>query len=97
MAIQKDGSYFWANTGVSLVLDATGKPKHTLAVINDICDRKYAELALQESENRDRKVVEAQTDFILRSRPDTTITFANQSLCQVLDLTTEEIIGREFV
>lgn len=45
--LRKDGSYFWSSTGVSLVRDGDGKPKHTLAVIRDISDRKRAEAALQ--------------------------------------------------
>ena len=100
--------WFWqwriiTPSGKTTWLEAAGSPQlqengdivwDTLII--DVSDRKSAELALEESENRYRKVVEAQTDFILRSLPDTTITFANQSLCQVLGVTTEEIIGRKW-
>ncbi|MGF1534968.1 MAG: PAS domain S-box protein, partial [Elainellaceae cyanobacterium] len=41
--IRRDGSCFWSATGVSVVCDAAGQPKHTLAVIRDISDRKQAE------------------------------------------------------
>ncbi|MBE9032881.1 PAS domain S-box protein [filamentous cyanobacterium LEGE 11480] len=44
---RKDGSWFWSNTGISLVRDNTGKPQQTLAVIRDITDRKQAEMQLQ--------------------------------------------------
>ena len=37
--LRKDGSFFWSNTGVSVVRDVLGKPKHTLSVIRDISDR----------------------------------------------------------
>ncbi|MEM9487237.1 MAG: EAL domain-containing protein [Cyanobacteria bacterium P01_F01_bin.116] len=43
----KDGSYFWANTGVSIVRDSWGNPKQTLAVIRDISDRIKAEEQLK--------------------------------------------------
>lgn len=36
--LRKDGSFFWSNTGVSVVRDVLGKPKHTLSVIRDISD-----------------------------------------------------------
>lgn len=50
----------------------------------------------QKNEERFRKIVEIQTDFILHSLPDTTITFANQSLCQALGLSLEQIIGKKW-
>ncbi len=43
----KDGSFLWCNTGVSIVRDAQGRPKHTLAVIRDISDRIKAEEQLK--------------------------------------------------
>ncbi|AFY73802.1 PAS domain S-box [Synechococcus sp. PCC 7502] len=58
--------------------------------------RKQAEAALLASENRYYQVIQAQKDFILRSLSDTTITFANDSLCHVLGITTEQIIGRKW-
>ncbi len=39
----KDGGYFWSSTCVSVVRDASGQPKHALAVIRDISDRKQVE------------------------------------------------------
>ncbi len=94
--LRQDGSCFWSSTSVSLVRDGSGNPKHALAVIRDLSDRKKAEAALQESEIRYRKVVEAQSDFILRSLPDTTITFANKTLCRALRNSLEDILGKKW-
>lgn len=44
---RKDGSHLWARTCVSLVRDEAGSPVHTLALIQDISDRKRAEIAFQ--------------------------------------------------
>ena len=83
-------------------LEAAGRPEHHEngdvvwdTLIMDVSDRKQAEAALRESEVRYRKVVEAQTDFILRSLPDTTITFANKALCQALGTSLEDIVGKK--
>jgi diguanylate cyclase (GGDEF)-like protein/PAS domain S-box-containing protein len=65
-------------------------------VVIDVSSRKQAEQALETSEVRYRKVVESQTDFILRSRPDTTITFANRALCKALGVTHQEIEGKHW-
>ncbi|NEZ54503.1 EAL domain-containing protein [Leptolyngbyaceae cyanobacterium CCMR0081] len=45
--LRKNGSFFWSNTGVSIVKDAQGNPQHTLAVIQDISDRIKAEEKLK--------------------------------------------------
>jgi len=45
------------------------------------------------SDSRFRQVLEAQTELILRSHPDTTITFANDALCRALGRTVDEVIG----
>ncbi len=58
--------------------------------------RQMAEKALQESESRYRLVVETQSDFILHSLPDTTIVFANPSICQALGFSLTEIIGKKW-
>lgn len=41
--IHKNRSYIWVNMTVSLIRDASGQPKLTLAVIEDIQERKQAE------------------------------------------------------
>lgn len=79
------------------IFDESGHLHHLEGFITDISDRKQAELALQESEIRYRQVVEAQTDFILRSLPDTTVTFANDALCQALGLSPSEVVGKKWV
>ncbi len=50
-------------------------------------------VALQNSESRYRQVVETQSDFIMRSKPDTTITFANLALCRVMGQPLDQVIG----
>lgn len=44
-----------------------------------------------------RKVVQTQTDFILRSQPDTTIIFANPALCKALGASLENVIGQKWI
>ncbi len=42
--VRKDGSVVWVNLTVSLVRNAAGEPKHFIAVIEDITERKRAEV-----------------------------------------------------
>ncbi len=74
----------------------------TILIINwitaiNITERKKIELALQESETRYLHVVQHQVDFILRSEPDTTIIFANESLCFALGCTLDQIVGQKWI
>jgi PAS domain S-box-containing protein len=48
----KSGRYFWALVGVSVVRDAEGNLLHFISQVQDITERKQAEEALRESEER---------------------------------------------
>ena len=53
--------------------------------------------ALQESEERYRNVVEDQTEFICRFKPDGTHNFVNDAYCRYFGMQREEIIGQRFI
>jgi diguanylate cyclase (GGDEF)-like protein/PAS domain S-box-containing protein len=94
--VTRSGATKWLWERGQGVWDGQGQLHHLEGFVTDISDRKQVELALQESEVRYRRVVEAQTDFILRSRPDTTITFANDALCEALGLSPEQVVGKRW-
>jgi len=53
---RKDGSAVWVSLVTSVIRDDNGNPKHFLSVIQDISQRKRAEAALMESEERFRQL-----------------------------------------
>ncbi|HUK93230.1 MAG TPA: PAS domain S-box protein, partial [Methanomicrobiales archaeon] len=67
-----------------------------VAICDDITDRKRAEIALTESEERYRGVVESQTEFITRFTPDFRVTFVNEAFARFFGLDREDIIGMRF-
>jgi len=57
----------------------------------------YIEGVILQNESNYRQIVEQQTDLILRSLADTTITFANEALCQMLGSSREDVIGKKWI
>ncbi|MHA2009627.1 MAG: PAS domain S-box protein [Promethearchaeota archaeon] len=53
-----DGSMVWVNLTVSLVHDEAGEPKYFISVVEDISEKKAAEIKLQESEENYRLFIE---------------------------------------
>ena len=56
--VRRDGSLVWVNITVSLVQEPLSGAIYNVAVIEDISDRKQAEAALKESEERFRQLAE---------------------------------------
>ncbi len=90
----KDGSYFWILDRGQALRDASGRVIRMSGAETDITQRKLAEAALQASEERYRQIVETQTEFVIRSAPDTTITFANTAICRALGRSPEQLLGQ---
>lgn len=55
--VRKDGSRVWGLRTVSVRRDAAGKPLHLIAIVQDINDRKLAELALQQLQHRHEAIL----------------------------------------
>ncbi len=94
--IRKDGSTVWVETLPSILYDDTGDAVGIMGVSRDLTERKKTEAALQENEARLRAVVEDQTEYISRWKPDGTLTFVNQRHAELLGKPPEELIGANF-
>ncbi|MDJ0904210.1 MAG: EAL domain-containing protein, partial [Xenococcus sp. MO_188.B8] len=93
--LRRDGSCFWSSTSVSLVRDGSGQIEHALAVIRDISDRKKAEAALRESEERLRLVTENMSDLVCLHHPDGRYMYVTSSCKALLGYCSDELIGRD--
>jgi PAS domain S-box-containing protein len=62
-----------------------------------IRELQVSESLLRHSEKLYRGVVESQTEFITRFRPDGVINFANDAYCRYFGLDCEDIIGKKFI
>ncbi|WAC06095.1 MAG: PAS domain S-box protein [Methanoregula sp.] len=86
----------WFEISVDPILDEAGEFSGAVHIVSDITERKKVQEALRESEARYRNVVDAQTEFICRFRPDGSHVFANKAYCRYFGLNCEEIIGKKF-
>ena len=66
---------------------------HILSVTRDITDRKYAAMALQESENKYRELIELAVDGILLGSPDGIIIGANSYILNLTGRSRDQILG----
>ncbi|MFH1360176.1 MAG: PAS domain S-box protein [Candidatus Omnitrophota bacterium] len=91
--------------GLDAVKEEKEWPEETISLLKILGDilanaleRKKKEELLRDSENRYRAVVETQTELICRWKPpDFTLTFVNETYCQLFGKAREELIGESFL
>lgn len=94
--IARDGRVLHAKVSVSIVYSKTREPVCGIGFIENITERVAMEAALRQSEMNYRRVVEDQTELIVRCLPDGTRTFVNQAYCRYNNATAEELVGTSF-
>jgi two-component system cell cycle sensor histidine kinase/response regulator CckA len=101
---RKDGAKIWTEEKVGFLRDSKGKPIAVLGVTRDITERKQSEMALQQSEERYRSLVENTLDgFFICEIPSGRFLFLNQrsnelfgySPQESLELTVWDVVSPE--
>ncbi len=94
--VRKDSSLVWINLTVSLVRELDGQPKYFISVVEDISDRKRAEVALQESlkDLSDFKFALEQSSIVATTDVEGTITYVNDKFCEISKFSRDELIGQ---
>jgi PAS domain S-box-containing protein len=92
---RKDGTKFWGETFIALVLDEHGNPNGMIGIDRDITERKQAEKALRESEQTWRDSFNSLEDTMLIIDRDFTIENINQNGLDLLGLPREKVIGKK--
>jgi PAS domain S-box-containing protein len=88
--IRKDGHQIWGRKFVSILTDDNGKPAHLLGLVSDTTERRHAENALRQSEERFRKVYEHAAMGIAITDWEGRYLQCNPAFCHLLGYTEEE-------
>ncbi|HEY5759071.1 MAG TPA: ATP-binding protein [Steroidobacter sp.] len=60
-------------------------------------ERRRVARAASESDARYLAIVDSQTDFVCRSLPDTTLTFANAAICRYFGMARDQVLGVQWL
>ena len=91
--VRRDGSEFWGETHVKVLLNDQGEFAGILGVCRDISGRKKLEEELRQSEEKFRSIFDYANDAIFITDLDGNMINANKIACEGLGYTKEEIMN----
>ena len=91
----KDGSTIWTEAKMSFLRDQNGRPTGIIGVTRDISERKQAEEAMRESEEKYRTVLEANPDPLVVYDMEGKVIYFNPAFTRVFGWTLTERLGKK--
>jgi two-component system cell cycle sensor histidine kinase/response regulator CckA len=91
---RRDGSPIWVQIDARAVRTGSGGFEYLEGFVHDIDERKKAEEALRQSEERYRSLIESSRDVVTIIDPGGTIRFASPSIERVAGYRPEELAGQ---
>ncbi len=91
--IRKDGTRRFVEVSVTLKTDVNHRPVGFMGIARDVTQRKLAEQALRESEERYRTIIENIQEGYYEVDLDGNYTFFNEGLLRITGYTRQEMLG----
>jgi PAS domain S-box-containing protein len=92
--MRKDGGTFWAHVTMSLIRNVDNVPLYIIAMVLDIDEKKRAQLALRQSEERFRAIFESSAIGMGLLAADGKIMKVNEAVCKIAGYSAEELQQR---
>lgn len=89
----KDGSYKWVMSQMKALWDEHNRPIRLIGSMGDISDRRSAELALRDSEERFRVLATAAPVGIFQTDPEGACLFVNDRWLELTGLSDQDAMG----
>ena len=93
--LRKDRSTVWVAFSMVLERDAEGRPAYEIAIFDEITERKNAERALRESEERFRSLTQLSSDWYWEQDERFALRFMSQRMGEKTGLAAAAFIGRK--
>jgi len=91
--LHRSGSVVWVRVRLLLVRDGAGSPLYFVAHVEDISERRRAEEALRESEERFRVMADGCPAFMWVTDAEGGVRFVNRTYQEFFGMTIEEVEG----
>lgn len=92
---RKDGTTLWAHVSATPIMDKEGLFQGSFAMFTDITERKEAEKALRDSEEKYRSIFENAVEGMFQSTPEGQLITANPSMARIFGYASpEEMIAQ---
>ena len=91
---RKDGQLYVEEQTITPVRDASGAISHFIGVKQDITERKRAEEALRENEEKFRNLVENTSDWVWEIDERNHYTYVSPRVREILGYAPEEVLGK---
>ncbi len=89
-----DGTTFNAEFNVTVLKNSKGSPQYLMDTMRDITQRKEAERALKESEEKYRTLLESMNEVVILADNNHVVQYVNSQFTKTLGYEPEEIIGK---
>ncbi|MGB3536150.1 MAG: PAS domain S-box protein [Microcoleaceae cyanobacterium] len=90
----KDGSYYWVDMTIVPLLNKKNQPYQYISISHNISDRKYAEIALQNSQNQLQAFINHSPAVIYLKNLEGEYAIANVECGRVLQASPGKVLGK---